>query len=141
MKQVWVRPLEERDLPKLADWITRIADKNILDPDVLKYPETTVLCAHTDKQRLFMPVQLAAMLESLAPAPDLTPMEFSECIKQLVKAVALAARGKGVHEVYFLCKDEDVVKLAKHHGFEELPYKTLRLKLDRIETQDEPKAN
>jgi hypothetical protein len=136
-KQVWVRKLVERDLPRFTQWITRIADANILDPSVVTYPATTVLCAHTDKPRLYMPVQKVPMLESLAPAPDLSPLEFAECIKQLVKAVVMAAGNEGMREVYFLCKDDNVIKLAERHHFERLPYTVMRLKLDKLETPDD----
>jgi len=132
MKQVWVRPLEPSDLPKLQEWMTRIASENLFDPDVLSYPHTVVLVAHDGEPLLYMPVQLTATLESLAPRPGATPREMAEALKQMVKAVAFLSHGKGIKEVYFVCKDPDVVELAKRHGFEEMPT-TLRLKLNQLE--------
>jgi hypothetical protein len=131
MKTVWVRPLRPDDIPLLTDWITRIADRNLLDADAMKHAR--VLVAHDDKPLLFLPVQGAAVLESLAPRPDATAAEIALALRELIKQVAFICRTGGVNEIYFFCKDEDVLRLAQRHGFEEMPWKCVRLKIDKLE--------
>lgn len=140
MKPVWVRQLKVDDQKYLAKWMVE-TPQNLLDPDVFGYPETSILVAHDEQPLIFMPIQLTATLESLAVRPGASPLQVAEALKQLIKATVLLAGAKGIHELYFLCKDPDVVKLAKHHGFEELPWTTLRLKIDKLEKHEQASAN
>lgn len=135
MKQVWVRPADEKDIPKLEKWLKDTAN-NLFDPDVLTYPQTTILAAHDTEPIVYMPVQIAAVLESLAVRPGASPLEFASAIKELIKTVAFLSKTRGIHELYFVSKDENVNRLAAKHGFEEVPWKLLRLKLDKLETND-----
>lgn len=139
MKQMWVRPITEADLPKLSEWMHSTPD-NLFDKDVLRYPETTTLCAHSGEPVMYLPVQAAAVLESIARKPDATPLEVAEALKQLLKVIVTLCSMRGIHEVYFLCKDENVVNLAKRHGFEEMPWKTLRMKIDKLGQEDNGKS-
>jgi N-acetylglutamate synthase-like GNAT family acetyltransferase len=136
--QIWVRPVRQDDLETLVKWLHETPN-NLFDRDVLRYPETTVLCAHDAKPVMYLPVQVAAVLESIAHKPDATPLEMAEALKETLKVITYLCKQRGIHEIYFLCKDEDVVKLATRHGFEEMPWKTLRLKLDKLEEPDEPR--
>ncbi len=131
MKHIWVRPATQDDLPKLQNWITE-NPRNEFDPDVFTYPETTVLCAHHGEPVLYLPIQIAAILESLAPNPDASPLELAEALKNLLVTVGCLAKSRGIHELYFLSTDPAVDKIALNHGFEELPYKVLRIKLDKV---------
>jgi hypothetical protein len=149
MKDIWVRPAKQTDLPLLDHWFTHTPD-NLFDPDIARYPETTVLCATDGKPLVFMPIQVASILESLAVKPGASPAEVARSLELLIKSVALLSGGKGIHELYFLCHDPNVIKLAKRHGFvdmtsaldkcphcgHEIPAPhttTLRLKIDKID--------
>lgn len=134
MKQTWVRPAELKDAEQLALWSVANVEKNELDPAVLRYPQTSVLVAHDGKPVTFMPVQLVAMIESLASRPGVTPLQLADALKELLKTVVFLSKKQGVHEVYFLGTDEAVTRMAQRHaGFEELPWKAYRLKIDRLE--------
>lgn len=139
MKQIFVRQAVPNDAPIYQEWAPTTKDA-LLDPGVLTYPSTRVLVAHHGDPVLMMPVQTAFVLESLAVKPGLSPLEEAEALKQLTKTVAYAAGSQGVREIYFLCKDERVVEFAKRHGYEEIPWKCLRLKLDDVEKCSTPKS-
>lgn len=130
MKQMWVRFAEAKDDAKFTDWVGKAAAINLFDPGIMEYPCTKVLVAHTrEEEKLFMPYQLTLTMESLAPKPDIAPIDEALALRELTKAVALLASQANIREVYFLCKDERVVKFAEAHGFEKLPFTTMRLKV------------
>lgn len=132
MKQIWVRPVTQDDLENMAHWLVLNGDKNLLDLDVAKYPETTHLCAHDGKPLLYLPVQLTAMLESLAPRPDASRQELAAALEKLMKVVIFLALKNGLHELYFVTTDQQLEQFAVRHGFEVMPGTTLRLKLDKL---------
>lgn len=129
MKQVWVRFAEEKDAEQFGEWVEQAKAINLFDPAVMAYPTTKTLVAHNGEALLYMPVQTTLTMESLAPKPGIAPIEEALALREITKAVALLASQAGIREAYFLCKDERVVKFATAHGYEELPYKTLRLKV------------
>lgn len=130
MKQIWVRFAEAKDEPQFAEWVKAAQEINLFDPSVMSYPTTKTLCAHTDEEaKLFMPYQLTLTMESLAPKPGIAPIEEALALREIAKAINVLASQAAIREVYFLCKDERVVKFAENHGFEKLPYTTMRLKV------------
>lgn len=133
MKQIWVRPANAGDSQNLAEWLVYNADKNLLDEKAVTRPGTMIFCAHDDKPLVYMPLQFVGVLESLAPRPGATQTELAAALKELVKTAAFSCRSMNVHEIMFVCKDDKLADLAVKHGFEELPFRTLRLRLDDLE--------
>jgi len=129
MKQVFVRFAEERDNPQFTAWMNAAQDINLFDPAVMSYPTTRTLLAHNGEALVYMPIQNALMMESLAPKPGITPIEEAIALREITKAVALLASQQQIRETYFLCKDERVVKFASAHGYEVLPWTTMRMRL------------
>jgi len=132
MKPIKVRLIRPEDEELFVDWSARNLSHNQFDPDVLSYPQTTVLCAEDEQPEMFMPVQLAVVLESLAPRPDATPLKRAAAIRRLVFTVAELAKKIGVGELYFVSKDQDIIDMALRHGFEKAPGTVLRLKLKKL---------
>ena len=132
MKQIFVRNAKPEDAQEYAKWAPFTEDA-CLDAGVLAYPTTRTLVAHAGKPLVYLPVQLAAMLESVAVSPDASPLEIAESYRQLVKSVVFAMNSQGVREIYFLSKHPTVIKMATDNGFEVVPLTCLRLKLDDIE--------
>ena len=134
MQHVWVRKVESRDVNELDQWLTATAN-NLADRDVFFYPHSTVNVAFSGAKKLaFMPVQLAAVLESLAINPANSERETAKALAELTKAIVLQSRERGVKEIYFVCKDESTAEFAKRQLFEELPYRTFRLKIADLES-------
>ena len=134
MNHVWVRKVESKDAIQLADWLQSTAN-NLADRDVFFYPHSTVNVAFSGAKKLaFMPAQLATVLESLAINPENTERETARALAELTKAIVLQSRERGVKEIYFVCKDESTAEFAKRQLFEELPYRTFRLKIDNLES-------
>jgi hypothetical protein len=129
MKQVFVRFADQKDAPQFEQWVTAAQAINLWDPAIMDYPTTRTLVAHNGEPLMYMPVQTALMMESLAPKPGISPIEEGLALREITKAVALLASQQQIRESYFLCKDERVVKFASAHGYELLPWKTLRMRL------------
>lgn len=129
MQQVWVRFAEEKDKAEFMDWVEKARAINLFDPDVLSYPNAKVLVAHNGSPLLYMPIQMAVIMESLAPKPGISEIEEALALREIAKATAVLASQAGSKEIYFLCKDTRVTEFAERHGFEILPWTTLRKKI------------
>lgn len=132
---MFTRLMRQEDIPQVMEWLRRIKDANLLDEDVLSYDTTNILCmyerngAATKEPKLYVPVQTVYMLESLAPHPNLSPADFSRAIRDAVKAVSFEASRKGVGEIWFGSRDDNVNRLALMHGFEKVEYPLHRMKV------------
>lgn len=138
MKQVYVRPAGEQDIPNLSKWMAANANANRADEDAMSYPATSVMAAYTDeKVVMYMPIQMIAMLESLAPNPEVSDSQCATALREMVKTTIFTARTKGIGEIYFLLDDRDEAlgRFARKHGFEEIPagLKAYRLKVKDTE--------
>jgi len=129
MKQIFVRLAEAKDAETFDAWVKNAQDINLFDPGVMAYPTTKTLVAHNGEPLVYMPVQTTLTMESLAPKPDIAPIDEALALRELTKTVAFMASQLGVKEIYFLCKDDRVVKFAEAHGYEKLPWTTMRMKV------------
>lgn len=149
MKTIWVRPERLNDRQKLVEWEAK-GQNNYFDPDVLSYPATTALVAHSDHIILYLPVQKVIMLESLAINPEVgkdgkplvTDHEVSVALKEAVINLAFEGQVNGVGEIYFMGTNEQTNKFAAKHGFEQLPWVPYRIKTFRLgETNENLQEN
>jgi N-acetylglutamate synthase-like GNAT family acetyltransferase len=132
MADIFVRNWEQRDIPLLAHWIAN-TPKNLLDPTIFGYPQTTVLVAHTNKPVAALPVQLTMTLESLAFPPGASVTQKAAALAQLIKSAVYLARDKKIAELYFYTTDDSIAEFAKSHHFEEIQARTLRLRVSDLE--------
>lgn len=130
MEHIWVRKAEKRDAAQIGQWLE---NQSFVDRNVFFYPQTTVLAAHNSQPLIYMPLQLVAMLESLAINPQATRLEIAAAIAELARVSVFMARERGVKEIYFLATNDDTAAYAKRNHFEELPHKVYRLKIDDLE--------
>lgn len=122
--------LAEPTTEPVIDWCQANSQRNAFDRDVLTYPSTKVLAAHNNGNVLaYMPIQGTAMLESIGPNPEATPLELANAVLEMVKGAALLAYGAGYRELHFLVSDEVTAEGAKKIGFQELPYRVFRKRL------------
>jgi len=138
MKQLKVRCSQPADAAILREWLES-TQNNLFDNDILHYPTLEVACSYDESgPAAYLPWQQVLMLESLAVRPGLAPIQAAQSFRDLVKATEFVASVKGIREVYFVCKDQDVVKVAKGHGFDVLgewdgerfvPWTVVRVKL------------
>lgn len=145
MRQVWVRLAEVptgkinstnavSDIPAFIEFMRNSADINLFDPSIMNSPTTDVLCAFGETGPLmFTPRQRVVCVESLAPRPGLSPREEALALRETMKVIVYDAQKEGIGEVMFACTDERVIEFAKNNGFEEVPYKFLRLKVQQLE--------
>ena len=139
MKDIWVRYARPDESEQIVAWSARIKDLNLADPELASYPTLRVLCAHSDgKVLLYTPSQEALVLEGLAPNPEATELEIAMALKQTIARYAGIAEDRGIREIYFLCKDERVVKIARRHGFDIMPWTCLCLDVKDLERKRQP---
>lgn len=132
-KTVFVRPAKPDDVHKFSQWSVDTKN-NGLDPAVVGYPTTSVLCAYdADGPLVYMPVQQPFFLESLAIRPEASPAEVSSALKALVQASITQAHLRGVGEVYFLATHEGTAAFAGSRIFEEVPHRLFRVKISDLE--------
>jgi hypothetical protein len=118
------------EIEPVIDWCQANSARNAFDRDVLTYPATKVLAAHEDGAVInYMPIQGTAMLESIGPNPDATPLQIANGVMECVKAAALQAHGAGFRELYFVASDPITAEGAELMGFERLPFPVYRKKL------------
>lgn len=128
MKQLKTGYITTQDQPKFIELVNSTAN-NLYDPDVLTYPTLRILKSYNSHPVAFLPMQQALMLESLAVEPESSLMDRGQAFRDLVKGAQLHASSLGIKELYFLCKDENVLKVAEGHGFERVEYPVVRMKL------------
>lgn len=103
---------------------------NLFDPSILGYPTLQVLSAYNGNGSVaYLPIQRCLFLESLAVNQDSELMERAQAFRDLVKGSTLIASSHGIKEIYMLCEDENVLKVAEGHGFERIDYPLVRMKL------------
>lgn len=134
-RTIWTRYAREEDFPQMIEWAAAIKDLNLADPEILKYEKVTYYAAFRQNGKIlgYMPAQLTVTLESLAPNPEASEDEWVLALKSLIQAVVHDAEREGIREIYFVCKDERVVKIAKKHGFTEIPWTVLSLDVRDLE--------
>jgi hypothetical protein len=130
-REIYIRPTRSEDTPVAVRWWNRIRDVNHFDPHVATYPTIAYMAAE-DANRgalLYVPIQTVYMIDALGPNPDSSPLDLAEALKQFIKVLAFKAAENGVGEIYFPTNDKDIIKLAKMHGFDEIGYPVLRLRV------------
>lgn len=108
------------------EWLEKVPE---FDKGIMGYPSLRMLCAYNGEPVAYLPIQRVAMLESLALREGLDDLTAAQAMRDLVKGAEIVASSDGIREICFLGTDEAMVKIAKHQGFEELPWRLLRLKL------------
>jgi|SRR5579883_3075021 len=129
MKQLKLRFAGPEDAGTLLEWLEGNPE-NDFDRDILGYPTLQIVCAYSEQGPVaYLPIQKALVLESTARAPGISEGDSAQALRDFTKAAELMASSQGIREIYFLCKDERLVAMAKSHGYDELPWKTMRMKL------------
>ena len=132
--------LSPEEVAQFIDWVWKARDINCFDMDVMKYPRTVVVSADdNDGALLYMPIQPALMLESLAPRPGVSPRKEAMALWKIGETLEQISKHTGIQEQYFLCKDDRVANLCARHGFEEMKgYRLLKKKIP-LPVSDPPK--
>lgn len=134
--RMFTRPAVKQQLKQMLAWLVKTKD-NGFDASVLAYPGTFTICAYNKERNvLYMPVQQPFMLESLGINPDASAEESAFAIAEATREVIMQAHIKGVGEIYFLGSNEKTNAFATKHGFEEVPFKVYRMKLQDLEPKE-----
>lgn len=125
-----VRIAEEKDAEQLVTWLLN-TPQNMFDPDIASYPSLRTLAVdQDDKTVVYAPFHPVFAVESLAHKPDITPKENAIALRKVQDALEELARVYGIREIYWMCRDENLVKFAERHGYEVLKCAVLRKKVD-----------
>jgi hypothetical protein len=129
MESIYVQVAGHVDLDQFMKWGVEGKD-NYLDPSVIFYPSTMNLKATQGKSVvMYMPVQTAFVLESLAINPEARKHEITVGLREMVVSLRLIAQQRGIGEIYFLGTNEKTNAFAEAHGFEKLPWQAYRMKV------------
>ncbi len=129
MKQLKLRFARAEESKQVMDWI-REHPENDFDPDIIDYPTLQVFCAYSDDGvEAYIPTHNVKVLESTALRPGVDIGTAAQALRDFTKAAELMASSQNIRELYFLCRDEALIAMARNHGYEEMPFKVLRMKL------------
>jgi hypothetical protein len=128
MRQLKVRVAGLEDSERLVEWLNSTKG-NLFDPGILKYPTLRTLCSYDGEPIAYLPTQRALFLESLAVNPAASLLDKGQAFRDLVKASELLASSDGIRELYMVCEDENVLRIAEGHGFERIPWPITRMRL------------
>lgn len=129
MKQLKVRIARVEDAKEIGEWLMQ-TPRNLFDPEILNYPTFRAISSYNgDGNVAHLPSQQVLMLESLAVKPGEISLATAQAFRDLVKGQELLASSFGIREIYFVCKDQDVLQVAEGHGFERIDYPVVRMKL------------
>lgn len=135
--EITIRFAEPKDAPLFTSWVKEIQELNLFDPTVMSYPTTNLLAVDKDGEPiLYMPFQAVICGESLAPKPGLSKREEAIALKRVHEGLTNIAKGTGVREIVFVCKDESFAQFITHYGYEELPYKLFRFKVPALTAEE-----
>lgn len=133
MRHIFVRPVRQADTEKFVEW-SKNTEGNLFDPDVPKYPSTTVRCAfNSDGPIVYAPIQRPLFIEALAINPEASEIDIAVALKELTQDAVSQAYTVGAGEIYFVCHEETTIKFAKKQLYEEMPYKVFRIKINDLE--------
>jgi hypothetical protein len=127
VNQLKVKFAEPSQAEELKQWL-RDTKGNLFDEAILGYPTLQTICAYNGQSVAYLPMQRALFLESLAVSPQATDLEKAQAFRDLVKASELVASSHGIKEIYMIC-GENIKELATKHGFEDVPWPVVRMKL------------
>lgn len=109
---------------------TKSTKDNLFDPEIASYPSLRTLAVDVDgKPSLYVPFHPILVIESLSHRPDTTLRENAYAIKKAGDLVEEVAQHYGMAEVWWMCKDESLIKAAQHHGYELVKTPVLRKKV------------
>lgn len=129
MNELKMRIARLEDAKEIGEWLVG-TQGNLFDPEILDYPTFRAVSAYNGEGNVaHLPSQQALMLESLAVNPKVPILEAAQSFRDLVKGQQLLAISFGIREIYFVCQDENVLRLAENRGFERIPYPVVRMKL------------
>lgn len=131
MKPIFIREAKTEEGSVCAEWISRIADINLLDVDVFNYSQ--VRCAYQPNEGpiLFVPVHTVQVLESLAPKPGTEGLLEAAALKAIVCDAVSTAHRLGHGEIFFQCADERVIEFAQKWGFTVSKVPLLKMKVGK----------
>lgn len=124
-----IRQAQAEDAEMYAAWLDNTKD-NLLDKDVYQYPTLQTLVVEKEgKPDLINSFHAVLVMEALAPRPGITPLQEARALNELFEKVKEVARGAGIKEVMFMCKDERLQQFIERRGFERLNHPCYRFKV------------
>lgn len=129
MKQLKLRFARAEETAQVMEWI-KSHPENDFDADIANYPTLQVFCAYSEEGvEGYIPTHNVKVLESTAMRPGVEISTAAQALRDFTKAAELMASSQNIRELYFLCRDEALIAMAKNHGYELMPFQILRMKL------------
>jgi hypothetical protein len=133
MHTLQARQAKVTEFPQLVEWMHANRGANRYDPDIFTYRSVRTLAVDQDDEPiLYLPYMLTITTESLAPKPGASKREIAIGLREAIHQVVRIAKKSGIDEIYFMASDQETVDFAKKHGYEELPFRPMRLKTKNL---------
>lgn len=128
--QTTVRLADAKDSEKFVEWQYATPD-NLFDSRIVDYPSLRTLAVEQDGETLtYVPFHPVIVVESLAHKPEISPKQNAVALRKAQDELEAIARGYGMAEVWWMCADESLIRFAARHGYEVVPTKVLRKRID-----------
>lgn len=126
-----IRPAKPGDAENCYKAVSANRTKNGFENDLLKYPNVKISVVENNDQALvFSFSHTPLLLDSLGINPAAEKHEIITALRLILAQAIEQAREQGCGEIIFAGSEPSIPRLAKHVGFEELPYKFYRLKVN-----------
>lgn len=112
--------------------------RHATDDKFLHYPATTVLVAEDGKDSVYMPVQTCLVPETIGYQEGISNISLAKAMQQLISVLVWEARRLGIGELIFYGNNQQTIDFACNNGFEEMPWKVYRLKVNEPNGDEEP---
>ncbi len=137
MTTTFVRPARAEDQEKFTEWYSNHPSCN---PDILKFPDTYILCAFKDKILGFMPIQALSfsssqVLDSLVMNPEATDLEIAGAMREFVKHAITIGYLKDCDQIFFIGDHPETNAIAERI-FQKVEYPVYRLNLRDLEPKE-----
>lgn len=133
MRHIFVRPARAADSEQFINW-SRNTNQNLFDPEVVKYPTTSVRVAYNGNGPLvYAPIQQPLFLEALAINPENSVIDTALALKVITQDAVSQCYARGSGELYFVCAEPSTEAFAQKHGYEKVPWPLYRMRLNKLE--------
>lgn len=128
--KITVRLAKPEEAEKAIKWLIANSEHNNFDLDSVTYKSTMLLCAENGTPKVFLPVQVSLVMDSLGPDPAIGHRDQVVALDALLQASRNLAQGLQVGEIYFIGSDPEVNRQAELRGFEQIKLPVYRLKVN-----------
>jgi hypothetical protein len=131
-RHCYIRLAKPSDAENVLKWGST---QNGFDAEVpFRKDSWTVTAFNKSKEILHVPIHQPYFIETLCVNPEASSLEVAAAMKSVTQFLVSQANIKGISEIYYLgSHPESTDRFSINHAYQEVPYKTYRIKLRDLE--------